>query len=188
MPTVFVYPFGKELEGDALYANLTAGDHDYHFRAELELTQRFREMPQALPETADMLVVPFMLTQAFTQLRKGRASPGHAQLLAWNDRVIAEMRAFGPFWDTRRSRHAIFAQRCAGPPYERNGLRSRSIGVRTWPSLWDDNVTLLCFEPATYTHMGRGVFIPYGVVSAILYKRVIAHGLHVPQPHRPTCK
>ena len=41
-------------------------------------------------------------------------------------------------WDTRRHRHAVFAQRCAGPPYERNGLRSRSLAVRTWPSLWDE--------------------------------------------------
>ena len=41
-------------------------------------------------------------------------------------------------WDTRRHRHAVFAQRCAGPPYERNGLRSRSLAVRTWPPLWDE--------------------------------------------------
>ena len=51
-------------------------------------------------------------------------------------------------WDTRRHRHAVFAQRCAGPPYERNGLRARSLAVRTWPSLWEEaNVTRLCFEP-----------------------------------------
>lgn len=163
MPTVWVYPFGEELTGASLYDNLTAGDHDYHFKAELELTERFRAMPQAAPETADMLLVPFMLTQAFTKLRKGRSSPGHAQLMAWNERVVTAMRSVGPYWDTRRSRHAIFAQRCAGPPYERNGLRSRSMAVHTWPALWDENVTLLCFEPATYTDMGRGIFIPYGV-------------------------
>ena len=67
-------------------------------------------------------------------------------------------------WDTRRHRHAVFAQRCAGPPYERNGLRARSLAVRTWPSLWEEaNVTRLCFEPATTGAMGRGIFIPYGV-------------------------
>ena len=67
-------------------------------------------------------------------------------------------------WDTRRHRHAVFAQRCAGPPYERNGLRARSLTVRTWPSLWEEaNVTRLCFEPATTGAMGRGIFIPYGV-------------------------
>jgi len=164
MPSVYVYPLAHELTGASLYDNLTAGDHDYHFRAELELTERFRAMPQASPETADMLLVPFMLTQAFTRLRKGRNAPGHAQLLAWNDKVIAAMRSVGPYWDTRRSRHAMFSQRCAGPPFERNGLRARSLGVNTWPSLWDEpNITLLCFEPATYTHMGRGIFIPYGV-------------------------
>ena len=60
--SVFVYPLPPDLTGEYLYDNLTAGDHDYHFKAELELTQRFREMPQAHPSTADMLVVPFMLT------------------------------------------------------------------------------------------------------------------------------
>ena len=161
--SVFVYPFGPELTGVDLYDNITSGDHDFHFKGELELLDRFRELPQASPAIADMILVPLMLTQAFTKLRKGRTGPGHAQLLAWNDRIVAAMRSFGPFFDTRRSRHAVFAQRCAGPPYERNGLRSRSQAVNTWPSLWDENVTLLCFEPATYTAMGRGIFIPYGV-------------------------
>lgn len=162
-PSVYVYPLPPTLTGEYLYDNLTAGDHDYHFRGELELLQRFREMPQASPDVADMLVVPFMLTQAFTKLRKGRSSPGHARLLQWNDDVVAAMRRLGPYWDTRRHRHAVFAQRCQGPPFERNGLRARSLAVHTWPSLWDANVTMLCFEPATYTHMGRGIFIPYGV-------------------------
>ena len=166
MPSVFVYPLPAHLTGEHLYDNITAGDHDFHFRGELELLQRFREMPQAPPASADMLLVPFMVTQAFTKLRRGRrGAPGHAQLLAWSDAVVGAMRAYGPWWDTRRSRHAVFSQRCAGPPHERNGLRARSLGVGTWPSvLWDDpNVTLLCFEPATYTAMGRGVYIPYGV-------------------------
>ena len=163
MPSVYVYPFDRTLTGEHVYDNLTAGDHDYHFKAELELTQRFREMPQADPAQADMLLVPVMMTGLFTKLRKGRNSPGHAQLLAWNDRAVAAMRAIGPYWDTRRPRHAVFSQRCAGPPYEANGLRKRSLAVHTWPQLWDENVTLLCFEPATVTHMGRGIFIPYGV-------------------------
>lgn len=172
MPSVYVYPLPHALTGASLYENLTAGDHDYHFRAELELTERFRAMPQAPPETADMLLVPFMLTQAFTKLRKGRNTPGHAQLLAWNDAVIAAMRGIGSFWDTRRSHHAVFAQRCAGPPFERNGLRSRSVAVGTWPSLWDEpNVTLLCFEPTTLTQMGRGILIPYGVGHGALDER-----------------
>lgn len=161
--SVYVYPLSADLRGEWLYANLTAGHHDFHFRAELELTQRFQAMPQAPPHSADMLLVPFMLTQAFTQLRKGRSSPGHAQLMAWNDRVVAALRQVGPYWDTRRSRHAIFSQRCAGPPYERNGLRHRSVAVGTWPALWDENVTFLCFEPTTSSHMGRGILIPYGV-------------------------
>lgn len=166
MPSVFVYPLPVQLTGEHLYDNITAGDHDYHFRGELELLQRFRAMPQAPPSSADMLLVPFMLTQAFTKLRRGRrGAPGHSQLLAWSDAVVGAMRAHGPWWDTRRARHAVFSQRCAGPPHERNGLRARSLGVGTWPSvLWDDpNVTLLCFEPATSTAMGRGVYIPYGV-------------------------
>jgi hypothetical protein len=53
-PTVFVYPFDSELTGEWLYQNLTAGDHDNHFRGELELLQRFKEQPQAslLPPAA----------------------------------------------------------------------------------------------------------------------------------------
>ena len=51
-PTVFVYPFDAQLTGEWLYQNLTAGDHDYHFRGELELLQRFREHPQASPPPA----------------------------------------------------------------------------------------------------------------------------------------
>lgn len=163
MPSVYVYPLPPELTGEYLYDNITAGDHDFHFKGELELTQRFRSMPQADPATADMLLVPFMLTQAFTKLRKGRSGPGHARLLQWNADVVAALRRIGPYWDTCRSRHAVFAQRCAGPPYEKNGLRARSLGVHTWPPMWDENVTFLCFEPATYTHMGRGILLPYGV-------------------------
>ena len=71
------------------------------------------------------------------------------------------MRSYGPWWDSRQRAHAVFAQRCAGPPYDR--LRKASIAVHTWPSLWESNATLLCFEPATWTHIGRGVLIPYGV-------------------------
>ena len=52
MPTVYVYDLPPALTGAYLYDNLTAGDHDNHFRAELELTERFRAMPQARPETA----------------------------------------------------------------------------------------------------------------------------------------
>lgn len=163
MPSVYVYPLPASLTGEYLYDNITAGDHDFHFKAELELTQRFRAMPQAHPAKADMLVVPFMLTQAFTKLRKGRSGPGHQRLLQWNADVVAAMRRIGPYWDTRRSRHAVFSQRCAGPPYEKNGLRARSLAVHTWPPMWDENVTFLCFEPATYTHMGRGILLPYGV-------------------------
>ena len=48
-PTVFVYPFDSELTGEWMYQNLTAGDHDNHFRGELELLQRFKEHPQAAP-------------------------------------------------------------------------------------------------------------------------------------------
>ena len=48
-PTVFVYPFDSELTGEWMYQNLTAGDHDNHFRGELELLQRFKEHPQASP-------------------------------------------------------------------------------------------------------------------------------------------
>lgn len=162
-PSVYVYPLPPELTGEFLYDNITAGDHDFHFRGELELTHRFREMPQAHPSEADMLLVPFMLTQAFTKLRKGRSSPSHASLMRWDADVVAELRKIGPYWDERRNRHAVFSQRCAGPPYERNGLRARSLAVKTWPPLWDANITFLCFEPATYTHMGRGIFIPYGV-------------------------
>lgn len=103
MPTVYVYPFPPALTGEHLYDNISAGDHDYHFRGELELTMRFREMPQADPSTADMLLVPFMLTQAFTKLRKGRNSPGHAQLRAWNDQVVQAMRSLGPWWDSKRT-------------------------------------------------------------------------------------
>jgi len=53
-PTVFVYPFDSELTGEWMYQNLTAGDHDNHFRGELELLQRFKEHPQAslLPPAA----------------------------------------------------------------------------------------------------------------------------------------
>lgn len=164
VPTVYVYKLPASLTGAYLYDNLTAGDHDYHFRGELELTERFRAMPQAPPETADMLLVPFMITQAFTKLRKGGlGSPGHTKLHEWNDKVVAAMRSAGPYWDTRRTRHALFAQRCAGPPYNRNDIRDRSIKVKTWPMLWDQNVTLLCFEPTTAADMGRGIFIPYGV-------------------------
>lgn len=160
-PSVFVYPFPRDLTGEALYDNITSGDHDYHFKGELELLQRFRAMPQAHPSEATLLLVPFMLVQAFTKLRKGLHSPGHAQLLQWDERVIAAMRAFGPYWDTRRRSHAVFAQRCAGPPSDR--LRKASMAVHTWPSLWESNATLLCFEPATLTHMGKGILLPYGV-------------------------
>ena len=160
-PSVFVYPFPRELTGEYLYDNITSGDHDYHFRGELELLERFRAYPQAHPSRATLLLVPFMIVQAFTKLRKGLHSPGHAQLLKWNDAVIAAMRRHGPWWDTRRANHAVFAQRCAGPPSDR--LRKASIAVGMWPSLWESNATLLCFEPATLTHMGRGILIPYGV-------------------------
>ena len=45
-----------------------------------------------------MLVVPWLAVQAFTRLRKGGLkAPGHAKLLAWNDRVIAAMRRHGPW-------------------------------------------------------------------------------------------
>ena len=160
MPSVYVYPLPSSLMGEWLYDNLTAGDHDNHFRTELELLHRFRAMPQAPPARADMLLVPFMLTQAFTRLRKGRSARNHAELLAWNERVVAAMRAIGPYWDTRRRRHAVFAQRCAG----NNDLRRRSLAWRTWPPLWDDpEITLLCFEPIGLGRMGRGVLIPYGV-------------------------
>ena len=87
--SVFVYPLPSRLTGEYLYDNVTADDHDFHFRGELELTQRLREMPQADPATADMLLVPFMLVQAFTKLRKGLRSPGHAQLMRWDGAVVA---------------------------------------------------------------------------------------------------
>ena len=128
----------------------------FHVRATPSATLRALRLRLAAPRCR--------LVQAFTKLRKGRSSPSHAALLSWNDKVVEALRRIGPFWDTRRSHHAVFAQRCAGPPYERNGLRARSLAVQTWPSLWDENVTLLCFEPATYTNMGRGIYIPYVVV------------------------
>ena len=129
-----------------------------------------------------------MLTQAFTKLRKGRSSPGHARLLAWEGQVVDAMRSIGPYWDTRRSRHAIFAQRCAGPPYERNGLRTRSLAVNTWPKLWDDpNVTLLCFEPATLAVMGRGIYIPYGVGHGAKGERCPAD-VHASGPPSPSAE
>ena len=160
-PTVYVYPLPPSLTGESLYDNITENDHDFHFKGELELTRRLRAMPQADPSTATMLLVPFMLVQAFTKLRKGFRSPGHAQLMKWDSDVIAYMRSVGPWWDTRRADHAVFAQRCAGPPSDR--LRKASIAVHTWPTLWESNATLLCFEPATLTHMGRGILLPYGV-------------------------
>jgi hypothetical protein len=159
--SVFVYPLPLRLTGESLYDNITADDHDFHFRGELELTQRLRELPQADPNTADMLLVPFMLVQAFTKLRKGFRSPGHARLMRWDAEVVAWLRSYGPYYDSRRANHAVFAQRCAGPPFDR--LRKASIAVNTWPTLWDSNATLLCFEPATLSHMGRGILLPYGV-------------------------
>ena len=53
MPSVYVYPLPPELTGEYLYDNITAGDHDFHFKGELELTQRFRSMPQADPATIE---------------------------------------------------------------------------------------------------------------------------------------
>ena len=183
--SVYVYPLSAELTGTALYDNITANDHDYHFMAEKELLERFRAMPQANPAEADMLVVPFMLTQAFTKLRKGFRSPGHAQLMAWNDRVIAAMRSFGPWWDMRQQNHAVFSQRCRGPPFDR--LRKASIGVNTWPGLWDSNATMLCFEPATWTSIGRGILIPYGVGHGANGLRCPAGASH-PAPPMPEAR
>ena len=65
LPSVYVYPLGPALTGAHLYDNITAGDHDFHFRGELELVERFRAMPQADPATADMLLVPFMCAGTF---------------------------------------------------------------------------------------------------------------------------
>ena len=69
-PSVFVYPFPRELTGEYLYDNITSGDHDYHFRGELELLERFRAYPQAHPSRATLLLVPFMIVQAFTKLQE----------------------------------------------------------------------------------------------------------------------
>ena len=58
-----------------------------------------------------MLVVPWLAVQAFTRLRKGGLkAPGHAKLLAWNDRVIAAMRRHLLLLVRSRSQKRGFAQ------------------------------------------------------------------------------
>ena len=66
-----------------------------------------------LGSTADVFFIPAMMTQAFSVWRGDRRS-GAQVLQAWNSQVISFMRSVGPWWDTRRHRHAVFSQRC-GP-------------------------------------------------------------------------
>ena len=129
MPSVYVYPLSAEQTGAHLYDNLTAGDHDYHFRAELELTQRFRAMPQADPATADMLVVPFMCARRLVQryghsaygwLRPGAGSSKHSPSYARVDRRRHTRRCY--LGMTR------WWRRCAV------SARSGTRGARTTPS------------------------------------------------------
>ena len=62
-------------------------DHNFHFAGEYAFWQRLRTFEQAPPDTADVLFVPVMMTQAFTTYRKlknGRAAMiAMASLFAW---------------------------------------------------------------------------------------------------------
>ena len=110
---MYVYPLPAHLTEESLYANLTANDHDFHFSGELELTRVARSLPQAPPSTADMLLVPVMLTQAFNRYR--RTPAGRQRLTRLDADVIAAMRAIGPWWDqkprSQPARRALSAAR-----------------------------------------------------------------------------
>jgi hypothetical protein len=162
-PTVFIYDLPPEQRALHLYDRLTPDDHDYQFAGELELYRQLLAYPHQAPAaTADMLLVPAMLVQAFAQWKKSASGGGHIRRLS--AAIEASLRSYGPFWETRRRAHAIFSLRCGGPPWDR--VHRSAVALGRWPSLWDSNATMLCVEPTTDRVHGRGVIMPYHSAAA----------------------